>query len=75
MAIMGSVPPTGVKIHATDMNHMFLAQMRAKLTENLWWPVKIETMNAWKISSTGNTFDLSLTSFVFSGLSDDIGAA
>jgi ubiquinone/menaquinone biosynthesis C-methylase UbiE len=49
--------------------------MRAKLSENPWRPVNIETMDACKLTFADNTFDPSLTKFVFAGLSGDIGAA
>jgi len=75
MAIMESDPPTGTKVNATDVNPMFLAQLRAKLTENPSWPVKVETMDACKLTFADNTYDLSLTNFVFAGLPDDTGAA
>jgi ubiquinone/menaquinone biosynthesis C-methylase UbiE len=54
---------------------MFLVQMRSKLSENPWQPVNIETMDACKFTFADNTFDPSLTKFVFAGLSGDIGAA
>jgi ubiquinone/menaquinone biosynthesis C-methylase UbiE len=74
MTILGSDLPTGLKIHATDVNPMFLAQMRSKLSENPRWPVNIETMDARKSTFADNTFDLSFTNFVFAGLSEGIGA-
>jgi len=75
MAIMGSNPPTGLKINATDVNPMFLAQLQANLTNTPSWPVKVETMDACNLTFADNTFDFSFTNFVFAGLSDDVGAA
>lgn len=75
MAIMNSDPPENIQIHATDVNPMFTAQLRAKLAANPSWPVKIDTMDACNLTFPDNTFNLSLTTFVFSGLSDDIAAA
>lgn len=75
MAVMNSNPPDGIQIHATDVNPMFLAQLQAKLAENPSWPVKIDTMDACNITFPDNTFNLSMATFVFSGLSDDIAAA
>lgn len=75
MAIMNSNPPDSIQIHATDVNPMFIAQLQAKLAENPSWPVKIEIMDACNLAFPDNTFDLSLTTFVFSGLSDDVAAA
>ena len=75
MAMMESDSPTGLKIHATDVNPMFLAQIQAKLTENPSWPVKVDTMDACSLTFAENTSDLSITNFVFAGLPDDVGAA
>lgn len=75
MAIMNSNPPENIKIHATDVNPMFIAQLQAKLDENPSWPVKIENMDACNLTFPDNTFNLSLTTFVFVGLSDDVAAA
>ncbi|KAI6083929.1 S-adenosyl-L-methionine-dependent methyltransferase [Hypoxylon rubiginosum] len=71
MAIMDSNPPDGIQIHATDVNPMFTAQLQAKLTANPSWPVKLETMDARNLTFPDNTFDLSLTTFVFAGLKND----
>ncbi|KAI4612564.1 hypothetical protein J4E80_007298 [Alternaria sp. BMP 0032] len=75
MAIMGCKPPTGLKIHATDVNPMFLAELQANLTDNPSWPFKVETMDACNLTFPDNTFDYSFINFVFAGLSDDGGAA
>lgn len=75
MAIMDSDPPKNIQIHATDVNPMFAAQLQAKLAENPSWPVKIENMDACNLTFPDDTFNLSLTTFVFSGLSDDVAAA
>jgi ubiquinone/menaquinone biosynthesis C-methylase UbiE len=75
MAIMDTKPPSGVKIHATDVNPMFLAQLKGKLVQNPDWPVKVDTMDACKLTFDDNTFDLSLTTFVYAALPDDVGAA
>ena len=75
MAIMGTNLPTGLEIHATDVNPMFLAQLQANLADNPSWPVKVEIMDACNLTFADNTFDLAFTNFVFAGLSDDVGAA
>lgn len=75
MAIMNSNPHKNIQIHATDVNPMFAAQLQAKLAENPSWPVKIENMDACNLTFPDDTFNLSLTTFVFSGLSDDVAAA
>jgi ubiquinone/menaquinone biosynthesis C-methylase UbiE len=75
MAIMNSNPPETIQIHATYVNSMFIAQLQAKLAENPSWPVKIENMDACNLTFPDNTFNLSLTTFVFVGLSDDVAAA
>ncbi|KAI4644057.1 uncharacterized protein J4E78_009640 [Alternaria triticimaculans] len=40
MATMGGKPPTGLQIHATDVNPMFHAQLQANLTNKPSWSVK-----------------------------------
>ncbi|KAK8112662.1 hypothetical protein PG984_013188 [Apiospora sp. TS-2023a] len=75
MAVMASNPPTGVQIHATDVNIMFLAELESTLAKNPTWPVKVETMDACALKFPDNTFDLSVATFVFAGLSDDVAAA
>jgi ubiquinone/menaquinone biosynthesis C-methylase UbiE len=75
MAVMESNPLADLKIHATDVNPMFLIQMQAKPTENPSWPVKIDTMDAGILTFPDNTFNLSITEFVFAGLPDDVAAA
>lgn len=75
MAIMNCDPPENIQIHATDVNPMFIAHLQAKPAQNPSWPVKIETMDACNLTFPDNTFNLSLTTFVFTGLSDDIAAA
>lgn len=74
-AIMNSNPPDNIQIHATDVNPMFIGQLQATLAENPSWPVKIKNMDACNLTFPDNTFNLSLTTFVFSGLSDDVAAA
>jgi ubiquinone/menaquinone biosynthesis C-methylase UbiE len=49
--------------------------MQAKLTENPSWPVKIDTMDTGNLTFPDNTFNLSITDFVFAGLPDDVAAA
>ncbi|KAK8077033.1 hypothetical protein PG996_003203 [Apiospora saccharicola] len=75
MAVMASKPPKGIHIHATDINPMFMAQLQAKLAENTDWPVETENMDACALTFPDNIFDLSMTTFVFSGLEDDVAAA
>jgi ubiquinone/menaquinone biosynthesis C-methylase UbiE len=75
MAIMDANPPSGIQIHATDVNPMFLAQLNAKLSQNPSWPVKVDTVDACKSTFLDETFNLSFTNFVFAGLADDVGAA
>jgi ubiquinone/menaquinone biosynthesis C-methylase UbiE len=75
MAIMDSNPFDGIQVHATDVNPKFTAQLQAKLAQNPCWPVKIDTMDACNLTFPDNTFTLSLTAFVFPGLSDDVAAA
>ncbi|KAI1399059.1 S-adenosyl-L-methionine-dependent methyltransferase [Hypoxylon fuscum] len=75
MAIMNTNPPEGVQICATDVNPMFMAELQAKLAENSSWPVKLQTMNACNLTFPDNTFDLSITTFVFPALEDDVAAA
>ncbi|KAI0383331.1 S-adenosyl-L-methionine-dependent methyltransferase [Hypomontagnella monticulosa] len=75
MAIMNTNPPDSITIHATDVNPIFTAQLQAKLVENPSWPVKVETMDASNLTFPDNMFDLSVATFVFPGLSDDIAAA
>ncbi|KAK7911752.1 hypothetical protein PG985_014233 [Apiospora marii] len=75
MAVMKSNPPTGIQIHATDINSMFMAPLQAKLAENPTWPVEVEKMDACGLTFPANMFDLSMTTFVFSGLKDDVAAA
>ncbi|KAL1880145.1 hypothetical protein Daus18300_001508 [Diaporthe australafricana] len=74
-AIMNSNPPENIQIHATDVNPMFTAQIQAKLAENPSWPVEIANMDACNLTFPDSTFNLSLTTFVFSGLSNDVAAA
>jgi ubiquinone/menaquinone biosynthesis C-methylase UbiE len=75
MAIMETSPPSGLQIHATDVNPMFLARLQSTLAQNPTWPVKVDTMDACKLTFADNTFDISITDFVFAGLADDVGAA
>lgn len=75
MAIMNYSPPENIQIHATDVNPMFMAQLQAKLAENPSWPVKLEDMDACNLTFLDNTFNLSLATFLFDGLQDDVAAA
>ncbi|KAF2249191.1 S-adenosyl-L-methionine-dependent methyltransferase [Trematosphaeria pertusa] len=74
-AIMESNPPSGIQIHATDINPLYLAQLQAKLAERPSWPVEVTTMDACKLTFPNGMFDLSLATFIFPALSDDVGAA
>lgn len=78
MAVMAADPPPGIQIHATDINPMFMGQLQAKLSDNPSWPVKLETMDACALTFPDNTFDISMTTFVFTGLAglaDEVAAA
>ncbi|KAI1074875.1 S-adenosyl-L-methionine-dependent methyltransferase [Whalleya microplaca] len=75
MAVMDSDPPDGIQIRATDVNPMFLAQLQQTLAKNLSWPVKVDNMDACNLTFDAGTFDLSLTTFVFAGLENDVAAA
>lgn len=75
MAIMDANPPPGIQIHATDVNPIFLAQLKAKLSQNPSWPVKVDTMDACKSTFLDETFNLSFTNFVFGCSNADVGAA
>jgi SAM-dependent methyltransferase len=66
---------TGAQVIATDINPMFMAQLQANLAAHPEWPVKVETMDACNLTFPDSTFDLSLTTFVFTGLENDVGAA
>ena len=66
---------TEAQVVAMDINPMFMAQLRANLSERPEWPVKVETMDACNLKFPDSNFDLSLSTFVFSGLEDDVGAA
>ncbi|KAK8106801.1 hypothetical protein PG999_010160 [Apiospora kogelbergensis] len=46
MAVMAADPPAGVRIHATDVNDLYLAELQATLTRHPAWPVEVETMDA-----------------------------
>ncbi|KAK7999161.1 S-adenosyl-L-methionine-dependent methyltransferase [Apiospora marii] len=74
MAVMASDLPTGFRIHATDVNAMLLAELEATLAQNPTWPVKVATMDAFALTFPDNTFDLSVATFVFAGLHDDVAA-
>ncbi|KAF5716151.1 gdsl esterase lipase [Fusarium mundagurra] len=75
LAVIDSSPPSGIQIHATDINPMFTAQLQAKLNENPSWPVKVREMDACKLTFPDRTFTHSFTTFVFAGLADDVAAA
>lgn len=66
---------TGAQVIATDINAMFMAQLQANIAAHPEWPIKVETMDACNLTFQDNIFDLSLTTFVFTGLEDDVGAA
>jgi SAM-dependent methyltransferase len=66
---------TRANVHATDVNPMFLAQLRANLADHPEWPVKVDTMDACNLTFPDSSFDLSLTTFVFAGLQNDVAAA
>ncbi|PVH92819.1 S-adenosyl-L-methionine-dependent methyltransferase [Periconia macrospinosa] len=70
-------PPVGAQVYATDVNPMFQAQLKAELAKISSPPVKVEvdTMDACNLSFPDAAFDLSITSFVFAGLADDVAAA
>lgn len=74
-AIMHSNPPIGTRINATDANPMFIAQLQAAVSANPDWAVKIDTMDACNLTFPDAAFDLSFTTFVFAGLTDDLAAA
>jgi ubiquinone/menaquinone biosynthesis C-methylase UbiE len=75
IAVMASNPPEGIRIHSTDINPMFMAQLQATLDKNPSWPVTMESMDACKLTFPDDTFTHSLATFVFTGLEDDVGAA
>jgi len=66
---------TGSHVYATDVNPMFMAQLQANLADHPEWPVKVETMDACNLTFPDSSFDLSLTTFVFAGLENDVAAA
>ncbi|KAK8015439.1 hypothetical protein PG990_008735 [Apiospora arundinis] len=68
MAVMASDPPKDVQVHATDVNPMFMAELKTTLTRNPSWRVKTDTMDACALTFPDNTFDLSMTTFVLAGL-------
>ncbi|KAH6657435.1 S-adenosyl-L-methionine-dependent methyltransferase [Truncatella angustata] len=73
--IMSSGVPSDIKIHSTDKNANYLAQLRATLAKNPSWPVEIAEVNANDLTFPDNYFDLSITDFVLLGLDDEVGAA
>lgn len=75
MAVMAQNPPASIKIHATDINPIFLDQIRSTVKENPAWPVTVENMDAEKLSFDDNTFSHSITGFVFAILPDAVEAA
>ncbi|KAI1133309.1 S-adenosyl-L-methionine-dependent methyltransferase [Nemania abortiva] len=74
-AIMASNPPEGIQIHATDVTRLFMDKLEEKMKENPSWPVTLETMDACTLTFPDNTFSLSFSTFIFSGLKDDVSAA
>lgn len=75
MAVMAQNPPASIKIHATDINPMFMDQIRSTVKENPDWPVTVENMDAQKLTFDDNTFSHSITGFVFAILPDAVEAA
>jgi ubiquinone/menaquinone biosynthesis C-methylase UbiE len=75
MCIMETNPSPGLQIHATDINPMFLAQLKGLLDQNPTWPMKIDTMDATKLTFPDDMFDLSFSDFVFAGIKEDVAAA
>ncbi|KAK8092601.1 hypothetical protein PG999_014800 [Apiospora kogelbergensis] len=75
MAVMAADPPAGVRIHATDVNDMYLAELQATLARHPAWPVEVETMDACALAFPDRSFDLSVATFVFLGLRDPVAAA
>ncbi|EPE28413.1 S-adenosyl-L-methionine-dependent methyltransferase [Glarea lozoyensis ATCC 20868] len=75
IALMETELPADIQVQATDINPMFLTQLQAKLKQNPTWPVKAESMDAQKLTFADNTFDLSISNFLFAGLTDDVAAA
>ncbi|KAF2243808.1 S-adenosyl-L-methionine-dependent methyltransferase [Trematosphaeria pertusa] len=57
-------PPSGLRIHATDINERFVADTKA-LVESKGWPVTAQVMNAKKLSFEDNYFSHSFTAFAF----------
>lgn len=75
IAAMATKPATGLKIHATDINPMFMAQMQTTLDKNPSWPVKMENQDACALKFPDNTFTHSASMFIFAGSNNDIAAA
>lgn len=73
--IMNSGVPSDIKIHATDKSANYLAQLRATLAKNPYWPVEVAEVNANALAFPDNYFDLSITDFVLLGLDDEVGSA
>ncbi|KAF2123061.1 S-adenosyl-L-methionine-dependent methyltransferase [Lophiotrema nucula] len=73
--IMDANPPSGIKIHATDLNPTFVAGTKNLAQEKSWNNVETATMDARKLEFPDNTFDLSVTAFMFHCMSGGDKAA
>jgi SAM-dependent methyltransferase len=73
--IMATAPPAGFTIAASDINPMFLAQLKAKLAAHPNWPVTVSEDNAVALGFADATFTHSFSNFVFVGLPDPVQAA
>ncbi|KAH7116119.1 S-adenosyl-L-methionine-dependent methyltransferase [Dendryphion nanum] len=59
-------PPTGLRIHATDINPQFVEGTRS-LAQAKDWPITAEVMDARELSFGDEFFTHSITAFVFHG--------
>lgn len=57
-------PPSGIKIHATDIDANFVAGTKA-VVESKGWPVTTAVMDARSVSFTSDFFTHSFTAFAF----------
>ncbi|KAI0394489.1 S-adenosyl-L-methionine-dependent methyltransferase [Xylariaceae sp. FL0594] len=73
-AIMASNPPTGIHIHATDINEEFVKGVKGLVKSN-GWPVTTAVMPAQKLTFKDNMFTKSITSFAFHCIGDRDKAA
>ncbi|KAF1998249.1 S-adenosyl-L-methionine-dependent methyltransferase [Amniculicola lignicola CBS 123094] len=68
--------PKDSTITATDVNPLWLDQLRQSARDENWNDrVKIDIMDACAVTYPDASFDLSVTNFVFTGLKDPIAAA